>query len=275
MTVTRLVSASLFAAWLAWHAPTAAAAPKGALCTPSCYEPDVPSPDAGKETKACTHYTKGFCATLEPGGWTEPELNQGATFQGIVNDCKFPKPNAGKWAKLSKRAVKILEPKAGDVAFIPANSDWEAAESSDGSTLRCLDLHWYEKNSTVTMTKCGHPDEAVVCEVSGSKSVRAINMIHYRVDEAEKLKSSDKQGCQAAALQAVAFSRGLPKFKANLGSGWASGLTYKTRYDGVLKEAALFAQVKKLGDQATALYKACGGGTPKTSDADEMGFKGE
>jgi hypothetical protein len=253
--------------------PTAHADPKDARCKPSCYEPEAESPDSGKEVKACAHWTKGFCETATLSGWSEPELNQGASFVGIVSDCKFPKANAGKWAKLSKQAAAVLEPKKGDVAFIPASSTWDDADSSDGSKLRCLDLHWYEKESSVTMTKCGHPDQAVVCEVSGSKSVRAINMIHYRLDEAKKLKDTDKDGCQAAALQAIAFSRGLPKFKKNLGDDWAGGLTYRTRYDGTLKEKALFAQVKKLGDDATKVYKACGGGTPKTTDEDEMAFR--
>jgi hypothetical protein len=259
---------------LAFGVPAAIGDSKqGGLCSPSCYEPEPPSPDAGKETKACTHYTKGFCETATVAGWGEPVLNQGATFVEIVASCKFPAPKPGKWAALSKRAVKDLEPKASDVAFIPGDSDWEAADSSDGSKLRCLDLHWYEKNDSVTMTKCGHPDEKVVCEVTGSKSVRAINVMHFRIDEATKLKATDKKGCQAAALQAIAFSRGLPKFKKALGDDWAGGLTYKTRYDGVLNEKALFAKVKKLGDQATALYKQCGGTKPTTTDEDEMAFK--
>lgn len=242
---------------------------------PSRYEPEPISADVNKKTKACAHWTKGICQTYTGSGWTEAEMNQGASFVGIVSSCKFPAANPGKWASLSKQAVKWLEPAKGDVAFIPASEQWEKAESSDGSVLRCVDLHWYERESEVTMSKCGHPDEAVVCEASGSKSAKAINLAHFRVDEATKLKSSDKEGCKEAALQAVAFSRGLPKFKASLGSNWGGGLTYKTRYDGVLSEKAMFAKMKQLGDQATALYKSCGGGAPKTTDADEMAFRGE
>ena len=244
------------------------------ICTASgsCYEPEAESPDSGKEVKACTHYTKGFCETATVAGWGEPVLNEGATFQEVVPGCRFPKAKTGKWASMSTRAVKQMELHKGDVAFIPADSDWYDADSSDGSKLRCIDLHWYSKDDTVKMTRCGHPDEKVVCEVSGSKSVRAINVIHFRINEATKLEATDKEGCQAAALQAIAFSRGLPKFKKQLGDDWAGGLTYKTRYDGVLSEKALFARVKKLGDEATKLYKKCGGKKPATSDDDELAF---
>ena len=174
---------------------------------------------------------------------------------------------------MSKRAVKQMEPKKGDVAFIAASDDWGMADSSNGDKLRCLELQWYSKDDTVQMSKCGHPDDKVACEVTGSKTVRAINVIHYRIEEAKKLKASDKQACQQAALQAVAFSRGIPKFKKSLGSDSAEGLTYKTRYDGVLTEVKAFARIKQLGTEALALYKSCGGGSGATKGDEEMAFR--
>ena len=242
------------------------------LCTPSCYEPEQPSPDANKKTTTCAHFTKGFCETAVNGSWSEPELNQGGTLQEVVPDCRFPAPDTGKWASMSRRAVGVLDAARGDVAFIPADAEWYDADSSDGSRLRCLDLHLYARAAHLELTKCGTPDEATVCEAVGSKSARAINVAHFRIDEATRLAATDKQGCQQAALQAIAFSRGLPKYKTELGAQWVAGLTYKTRYDGVVSEKRLFSKLRKLGARGLELYESCGGTDPTTTPDDEMAF---
>ncbi len=245
-------------------------------CAPSCYSIEPAAPAAGKEVKACMHQTKGFCQDATTAGWGPANLNAGVTFVEIVDSCKFPAPKSGKWATLSKNAVgQYGSVKPGDVVFIPSSEEWYTAES-DNATSRCVDLHWYEKEASVTLNVCGGTGSTFVCERSGSRAALGFNMLHARLDEAKRLKAAeDVAGCKIAARQAIAFSRGLPRFKKNLGGDWAQGLTYKTRADGTLKEKELFAKAAKLGAEAESVFASCGGEKKvATDEKEELGFTG-
>ena len=186
-------------------------------------------------------------------------------------------PKGGQWAKLQKFAQEWLKDdlKPGDVVLIPANSRWGTYEDSSGGAGRSVDIYWYSKTRHLDLNQCGEADENVVCEASGSKSSKAINMAHYRLDEAKKAQTEKKDGvCQAAARQAVAISRGLPKFRKRAveSDNWAEGRTYKTRYDAVLDEKALFKKLAAIAKEAEKAFKACGGKELDTTEAEEYVF---
>jgi hypothetical protein len=114
--------------------------------------------------------------------------------------------------------------------------------------------------------------------VRGSRQRRGASdqVVHYRLAEAKRLQAVGKtEQCQQAALEAVAVARGLPRWrqykKLNVDE-WNDKLLYKTRFDGVIDEDALFAIVTTLGSEAEAIYTACGGAAPATTVDQEQSF---
>jgi hypothetical protein len=244
---------------------------KSAECAPSCYQPE---PDARAEKEGCGDRLKYLCETALMGQWSEPAVQAGSGSEKSMPDCAFPKPpTSGKWVELSARARKHIAGSPDDIVFIHDDADWEPVDSSDGSRLRCVEVHWYAKNHKLSSNACGvFERDDVTCEPAGSKAARALNIAHYRLDEAQKLKDAGQNDdCQSAARQALAISRGLPKWKAQK-RDWKNGLTYKTRYDGTLSEADLFAKVASVGEQASTLYKTCGGSAAETTESEEFTF---
>jgi hypothetical protein len=118
----------------------------------------------------------------------------------------------------------------------------------------------------------------LACEAVGDPAARGINVVHYRVVEARGLHAAGKlDECQRAALEAIAVSRGMPRWRqyAKLNArGWISHAGYRTRFDGVLDEDALFAEVTRLGGEAQQIFAACGGTSPTTTAAQEQSFHG-
>jgi hypothetical protein len=139
--------------------------------------------------------------------------------------------------------------------------------------LRCVSASRFVKRVANPLGACGGLG---TCEASGSASARAINVVHYRLAEAQRLQAAGKQDdCQQAALEAVAVARGLPRWRQymSLNAGkWKEGQAYRTRFDGVLDEETLFARTAALGTEAEAVYKACGGGAPATAVEQEQSF---
>lgn len=266
------------AASVANAAPTAAPG-AGAL---SVYPAEPESPDNGKDYQTCGYFEKSINQEyLGAGHYGHFEMNQG-TGDAVVTNCKFPKAPGGKWAKVQKWAKGYLkdEMRTGDVLLIPAGAQWGKYEANDGTFGRSVRARWYSKNHHFGYDACGAiAGTNTVCEFSGSKTARGVNLAHYRVDEAQKAKSAgDKALCMNAAKQAIAISRGLPKFRKDLkASGdWVANATYKTRYDGTLKEDAVFKKLEELGTIAAKLHKECGGdGSPATTEAEENAFKPE
>lgn len=252
-------------------APSASSAPKP-------YPPEPKATSAGQTIKGCGYFTKMMVQTYLGGGqWGSPQINMGGS-DNTATSCSFPAPPAGgTWATWQRQAISELKSDMtkGDVILIPANSKFESTESSDGSTGRYVDVYWYSRTQEFTLNACGEPGEDAVCEASGSKFARGINLARFRLDEATKAKDSDKSLCAEAARLAVATSRGTLKLRKNLkASGdWEDGRSYKTRYDGKLTETAAVALVTKLGADALKVHLACGGSkTPATTDAEETAF---
>ena len=102
-------------------------------------------------------------------------------------------------------------------------------------------------------------------------------MVHYRLAEARRLKAARKTAdCQQAALEAIAVSRGMPRWRQymtlNVGN-WDDQAMYRTRFDGFLDEEMLFAAVASLGTEAEQVYRACGGpDRPQTTAEQQQSF---
>jgi len=268
MTASRLLPLLvLFAATAARAEPQPDEHPR---CMPSCYHTEKPAKESGTSIKTCGYFTKGITeADLGRGRFGPPEVNQGATQGELVPSCKFPTPGK-KWAALTKATRGAVDAKPGDVVFVPDSETWGECTVGD-EPARCIDLYWYGKKMDFDITDCGTGDLNVRCEGGGNPAARAINVAHFRVDEATKLSAGgNKADCKKAALEAVAVSRGLAK--SNIGFADEDTAKYKTLFDGTLNRQALTKKLAELGKQATALYKGCGGGEPRTSDEDEQSY---
>jgi hypothetical protein len=255
-------------------APSAPSAPSA----PKPYPPEPKAPNAGLMIKGCGYFTKMMVQTyLGNGQWGPPQITMGGS-ENTATSCSFPSPPAGgAWAAWQRQAISENKDdmSKGDVILIPANSKFETSESSDGSTGRYVDVYWYSRTQEFTLNACGDASEDTVCEVSGSKFARGINVAHFRLDEATKAKGTDKGLCAEAARLAVATSRGALKLRKTLKANdeWVDGKSYKTRYDGKLSETAAVSALTKLGADALKVHVACGGTkTPTTTDAEETAF---
>ena len=249
-----------------------------AASAPKPYPPEPKAQNAGQTTKGCGYFTKMMVQTYLGGGqWGSPQINQGGS-DNTATSCTFPAPpSGGTWAAWQRQAISELKSDMtkGDVILIPANSKFETSESSDGSNGRYVDVYWYSRTQEFTLNACGEPGEDAVCEASGSKFARGINLAHFRLDEATKAKDSDKGLCAEAARLALATSRGALKLRKTLKASddWQDGRSYKTRYDGKLSETAAVNVLTKLGADALKVHLACGGTkSPTTTEAEETAF---
>jgi hypothetical protein len=123
------------------------------------------------------------------------------------------------------------------------------------------------------LPECGRPN--LLCEPLGSKTARAINIIHFRVEEAKTAQAAGKKPvCQEAARVAVATATGVNKFRdqQKAAHNWATSYPYKTRYDGTLNEQQVFAKVDEYKKTAEALFKSCGGTKLTATPDEEMAF---
>jgi hypothetical protein len=190
-----------------------------------------------------------------------------------IDPCTFPKTK-GKLKAVATTGTKLLKESSGDTAkmspgdkVVVVADDWDIERHKiSGAVIgRVIGFRHYSKSFSVKMNNCLSPDDKVVCEASGSKTVKALNIIHYRLEQARKLKQAgDKRLCSIAAWGAAKTSRWIKKFKEEQQKDdhWAQGLTYKTRWDGSLTEEQAFALVDKSDRDAEALFTACGGPSP-------------
>jgi hypothetical protein len=123
--------------------------------------------------------------------------------------------------------------------------------------------------------KLGEPFAKFACEPGGSNVVVGVNLIHFRIEAATAAQATDKARCQREARAAVAISHGVVRFRdeAKTAKTWATGLTYRTRYDGDLDEQKMFELVATNGNAADKLFKACGGTSLAITRDEEMQFK--
>jgi hypothetical protein len=122
---------------------------------------------------------------------------------------------------------------------------------------------------------CGSTGD-VVCEAGKNAASHGLDVVHYRLAEADRLHAaSDVAGCQQAAAEAAAVAHGLPRWrqwaKLNVGK-WPKDVRFRTRFDGILAEDELFDKAAQLGSAAEATYAACAGATVQTTAEQEQSF---
>jgi hypothetical protein len=250
-------------------------------CLPSCYPTEPADIRAGKKLLGVVEIAHLAC---EPAGGT------GTGPFAIVDEIGGAKLGArpvrggaprghrkGTWqATVEAALVEAQRPKLVRGETIVVSGVWrELAHPLTKVRLRCVTFSHYTRLHRA-LDGCGG-DGGLACEATGNAAARGINVVHYRLDEARALQAAGKTTeCQQAALEAVAVARGLPRWrqymKLNVAK-WTEHPGYRTRFDGVLDEDALFAEATRQGGEAQEVYAACGGpAAAPTTVAQEQSF---
>lgn len=233
-------------------------------CTPTCYPTELPDPRAAKHGATIAHVVCGDAA---------PYL-----FVDELATAKPPRaarPHAKKSPEGALEAALAAELRLPRGDSIVVTGTWHAAQHPiSKEPLRCIEVVHVAKHP---IDACG-TDGALACEASGNQAVRGINVVHFNLAVAREMKLQNHgDTCREAALEAIAVARGLPRWrqyvKLNAGT-WKDHPGYRTRFDGVLDEDALFAAAASLGNEAEQLYGQCGGADPKTTPQQEQSFHG-
>ena len=168
-----------------------------------------------------------------------------------------------------------LEPELARGDVVRVTGTWKPAfHSATRETLRCVTVSHYTRALRTALDGCGGRG-GIACEATGNSAAHGLNVIRYRLAEAQRLGDGKPAECQQAALEAIAVARGMPRWRQYMSlntTQWKAFERYRTRFDGVLDEDALFATAIALGTEAEAVYRACGGGAAKTTAADEQSF---
>lgn len=185
----------------------------------------------------------------------------------LAKPCKFKRGNKLKAAYATvKGYLRGLQPerrfKPGDKLVSPDGWNLERHKISGrvisrwGIVLHCSKRHTYKA------THCGGADDTLACELSGSKTAKAINVISWRLKQGKEYQGAgNKTGCAVtswAAASTACFVKRMYAEGTKSGS-WRKGLRYKTRYNGVHDDKSAFELIDKLEAEAIALYKSCGG----------------
>lgn len=238
-------------------------APAQPRCLPSCYTTEAADPRADTLQKALVEI--GHLVCERDGTYLVVDELGGAL---PYRSGKRP-PRAARKGSWQAEVVKALAMKDP----VAITGPWrDVTHPLTKEKLRCVSASRFVKRVPGTLGPCGGLG---TCEASGSASARAINVVHYRLAEAKRLAAAGKQDdCLKAALEAVAVARGLPRWRQymSLNAGVWKVQVYRTRFDGVLDEDALFARTAALGSEAEAVYTACGGGPPATTVEQEQSF---
>ena len=251
-------------------------------CLPSCYPTEAPDPRAEKTKLAGpTSMQHVVCRKSEDSPLMVVDALD-AKLEVRKARGRFPREaRKGSWqaevATWFRDAQRTKLPKT-DVVVVAGNWRLRSHPVSQ-EKLRCVTLtHFTKAPRGKKLDDCGAiAGTNVTCEAVGNGAARGINVVHYRLAEAKRLKGAGKdESCQQAALEAIAVARGLPRWrqykKLNVDE-WNEKLIYKTRFDGVLDEDALFEVATALGAEAETVYAACGGAaSPATKVEDEQSF---
>ncbi len=255
-------------------------------CLPSCYATEPADTRAGKKVAGGVEIVHVFCEQTsstagDAGSATAmvnaDELDPGKLAVRAVRG-RFPSPHKkGSWQATVEASLALAQlPKLPRGDALVVSSGWRnLLRPVSKEKLRCVTVSHYTRSLRHALDGCG-ADGSLACEATGNAAARGINVVHYRLAEARHLESAgDKSGCQQAALEAIAVSRGLPRWrqyaKLNVDK-WVNHAGYRTRYDGTLDEDTLFATAASLGSEAETVYAACGGNAPQTTPEQEQSF---
>ena len=242
-------------------------------CLPSCYPTEPADPRATRKLAGAVEIEHLICENADGAIVDADELAR-SPLRARAFPRRFPSAHRkGSWQQTIEAALHDKLPR-GDVVVV-AGTKRDVTNPLTHEALHCVTVAHYSKSVHHPIDRCGGVGE-VTCEAEGNAAARAINVVHYRLDEAKRLQAArNTADCQQAALEAIAVSRGLPRWrqyaKLNV-NRWTDHLVYRTRFDGSLDEDSLFAVVAKLGGDAETIYAGCGGGTATTTAEQEQSF---
>ncbi|HEY4058659.1 MAG TPA: hypothetical protein VGM39_18730 [Kofleriaceae bacterium] len=244
-------------------------------CEPSCYRAETADPRAKKKLPraeimhlACTAHGSDDVMLLDELG--------GAKL--VAKPARGrAKPHKKGWeADVEAKVIAALGPEVARGDVVKVTGTWSPrSQPLTNERLRCVTVSHFTAMKR-PLDDCGARG-GVACEAMGHPAPHALDVVHFRLAEARAMQAAgDHDTCQRAALEAIAVSRGLPRWRQYVAlniNAWRSYPRYRTRFDGWLDEDALFATAAKLGEDALAQYQACGGDpNPKTPVEQEQSF---
>ncbi len=248
-------------------------------CTPSCYASEALDARAKKKTGSTVEIVHRICAQADA-----PDTGPFVIADELGGDLRPMRgrvPAAAKkgtWqVEVETEAAAALKPELARGDVVRVIGAWKpVAHPVTAERWRCVTISHYARSLRHPLDGCGAQGQ-IACEATGSAAAHGINVVHYRLVEAKRLHAAnDDTGCQQAALEAIAVARGLPRWRqyATINTGqWKTFARYRTRFDGLLEEDALFATAAALGNDAETIHATCGGAIhPKTSAAQEQSF---
>lgn len=250
-------------------------------CLPSCYAAEPADPRAGKPVKGVAQIAHLICTpSSDPVQGPFAIADEVATGKLDLRSLRGRIPKAGKkgsWqAAVEAAATVSLEPDLARGDAIRVIGGWKAMRHpTSKERLRCVTIAHFARAHR-KLDACGSQGK-IACEAGGNAAAHGINVVHYRLAEAKRLRAThDDAKCQQAALEAIAVARGLPRWrqyvKLNIDQ-WKDVPRYRTRFDGVLDEDTLFQTAIDLGTEAQSVYVSCGGPpNPTTTAGDEQSF---
>jgi hypothetical protein len=235
-------------------------------CTPSCYVPAVADPRASKKLEGSLEIQHLVCQRSDGGPYMVMDDLDGKLAAKPAR--RFGKPHRKGWQAEVEASLK-------PELFVVTGNWRGVTEPVTKERLRCAPASQFAVLKK-PLDACGGTGD-VLCEASGNAAAHGLDVIRYRLAEARALQAAGKaEGCQQAALEAIAVARGMPRWrqyaKLNVGQ-WRDNARYRTRFDGILDEDTLFADAQSLGTDAQAVFATCGGapGAPTTA-AQEQSF---
>ena len=261
-------------------------------CAPTCYPPEQRDERAGTKLAGTVELQHHVCQRVldgdQVGPWLIVDELDGNKLAARKSRGRAPKPHKkGSWQAEIATALgehRVGKAPRGEVFAVLGGAIRAMKHPVTRESLRCVTVAQYTTLPRAALDRTGKLDTCgatgatakATCEAAGNAAARGINLARYRIAEATQLHAAGKDAqCQAAALEALATARGLPRWrqyaKLNVGA-WTEGLAYKTRFDGVLDEDALFALAPLLATEAEQLHAACGGASSKTTPAQEHAF---
>lgn len=248
-------------------------------CMPSCYPTEAPDSRAGTALAGTSAIEHVVCRRSANGPYAIVDEIGGRALHVKPVRGRLPRAHPKhSWQAALATWFRDEQPvKLPATDLVVVKSAWRPrVHPLSKERMSCVTLVHYAKSSRGELDDCGAAARSgVTCEAAGNAAARAINVVHYRLAEAKRLRAAhETEACQQAALEAIAVARGLPRwrqYKALNVDEWNEKLVYKTRFDGLLDEDALFSAVAAAGSEAEAVHAACGGppGAPTKVDQEQ------
>jgi len=229
-------------------------------CQPSCYAAATADPRAGKKVKGPAELQHLVCQS-------------GTTW--VISDDLDPKLTVralrGHPPKLHKKDTWQAEVELALPVTVTGGKH-DVTDPITKQTHTCAAASQFIASLKKPLDACGGTGD-VVCEAGGNAAAHGLDVIHFRIVEARRLQASgNTDGCQQAALEAVAVAHGMPRWrqyaKLNVDQ-WPKDARFRTRFDGVLDEDTLFEMAASLGQTAESVYAACGGTATATTEQEQ------